>query len=347
MGKYQRLWIGATALALMLSQAIACVPNHDQGIDKKRVEAVAKHLAVVGQAEAVELSTGVIVDMKNKRIYLMSPKKSIEAVDIATGRTLWSNTAAAKPLAVGKGLLVCQAEGSASGGNLNLVVLDANGQQVSKSSVKLPAQIRTNIDDDMSSRFTVRAVAVAEDAFVSWEHQAFPVRGMPRLPDEFGQPPVDAQPRQTSGTIKLNPRSGETSSLKAADVPQAVRDARPMNLTTITGAPPNPNQRISIDGRHTLKSKLIGNDMIWNKYQWTIIDNQTGKQVGQIKSHLSQTAFVVVDSHIIFETGAYVRRTKSGMVNKPLMVRAVDLASGEQVWSRPVRDTTYHGTFPP
>ena len=102
-----------------------------------------------------------------------------------------------------------------------------------------------------------------------------------------------------------------------------------------------------IDGRHTLKSKLIGNDMIWNKYQWTIIDNQTGKQVGQIKSHLSQTAFVVVDSHIIFETGAYVRRTKSGMVNEPLMVRAVDLASGEQVWSRPVRDTTYHGTFPP
>lgn len=349
MGNYQRLWIGATALALMLPQTIASVPNHDQEIDTKRVEAVAKHLAVVAQAEAMELRIGVIVDVKNKRIYLMSPEKSIEAVDIATGRTLWSNTAAAKPLAVCNGLLVCQAEGSASGDNLNFVVLDIdqNGRQVSKSSVKLPAQMSTSIDDDMSSRLIVRAVAVAEDVFVSWEHRAFPVRGMPSLQDEFGQPPVDAQPRQTSGTIRLNPRSGETSSLKAADVPQAVRDARPMNLTNITGAPPNPNQRISIDGRHTLKSKLIGNDKIWNKYQWTIIDNETGKQVVQLKSHLSQTAFFVVDSHIIFETGAYVRRTKSGMVNKPLMVRAVDLTSGEQVWSRPVRDTAYQGTLPP
>ena len=104
---------------------------------------------------------------------------------------------------------------------------------------------------------------------------------------------------------------------------------------------------ISIDGNHTLKSKRVGDDSVWDKYQWTIIDNETGDEIGQLRSYLSQSGFVVVDFRIIFETGPYVRSTESGLVDEPLMVRMVDLRSGDQVWSRPVRDTAYRGPFPP
>lgn len=332
MARYQRPPIIATALALMLVSTIAFAANHNPGNDM----------------ESLELRPGVIVDLKENRIYLMSPKHTVEAADINAGRILWSTDDAAKPLAVNDGLLVCQAEASAASNNLNLVVLNAqDGRSVSKRSVALPSRVLTQVDDTLSSRFSARAVTVGEDSFVSWEHQAFPVRGMPPLPDESEKARAAAQPQQESGTVKLNVRTGDASLLEPAAVPKAVRDARPMILTGPPGTSPDPTQRISIDGNHTLKSKRVADDSVWDKYQWTIIDNKTGDEIGQLRSHLSQSGFVVVDSRIIFETGSYLRRTESGLVNEPLMVRMVDLRSGDQVWSRPVRDTKYRGPFPP
>jgi hypothetical protein len=332
MAKYQRPTICAKALALMLVSTIAFAASHNPANDM----------------ESLELRPGVIVDLKENRIYLMSPKQTVEAVDINAGQTLWRTDDAAKPLAVGGGLLVCQADASATRNNLNLVILNAqNGRSVSKHSVALPSQVSTQIDDALSSRFSTRAVTVGDDSFVSWEHQTFPVRGAPPLPDESGQVRAAEQPQQISGTVKLDIRTGDASMLEPAAVPRAVRDAWPKILTSTPGAPPDPTQRISIDGNHTLKSKRIGDDSVWDKYQWTIIDNETEDEIGQLRSYLSQSGFVVVDSRIIFETGPYMRNTESGLVEEPLMVRMVDLRSGDQVWSRPVRDTVYRGPFPP
>jgi hypothetical protein len=320
------------ALALMLVSTIAFAASHNPG----------------NEMESLELRPGVIVDLKENRIYLMSPKQTVEAVEIGTGQTLWSTGDAAKPLAASDGLLVCQADAPAPSSNLNLVVLNAqDGRSVTTGSVALPSGVVTQVDDTLSSKFSARAVTIGEDSFVLWDHQTLPVRGMPPLPDESAQVLAAEQPQKESGTVKLNVRTGDASLLEPAAVPQAVRDARPMILTGPPGVPPDPTQRISIDGNHTLKSKRIGDDSVWDKYQWTIINNETGTKVGQLRSHLSQSGFVVVDSRIIFETGPYVRSTESGLVAEPTMVRMVDLLSGDQVWSRPVRDTVYRGPFPP
>jgi hypothetical protein len=147
--------------------------------------------------------------------------------------------------------------------------------------------------------------------------------------------------------VQLDVRTGDASQLDPATLPQAVRGMWPKNLTGKPGAPPDPTQRISIDGNHTLKSKRVGDDRIWDKYQWTIVDNKTGKEIGQLKSYLSQSGFVVVDSRIVFETSPFSRIIASGTVEEPLMVRAVDLRSGDQIWSKPVRDTAFRGPFPP
>lgn len=329
MVKYLRLPIIATALVLMLPPVNATDnPGHD--------------------LESLELRPGVIVNLKEKHIYLMSPERLVEAVDIGAGRTLWSTGDAAKPLAARDGLIVCQADASAQNSNLNLVVINAqDGRSVTTGSVTLPSRVITQIDDSPSSKFSARAVTVDDDSFVSWEHQAFIVRGMPPMPDETDQERAAALPQQAAGTVKFNLRSGDASLVEPAAVPQAVRDARPMTLTSSQGAHPDPRQRISIDGSHTVKSTLVGNDSVWDKYQWTIIDNETGKEIGHLRSHLSQSAFVVVDSLIIFETGPFVRNIKSKLFGEPLMLRAVDLNSGDQVWSRPVRDTAFRGPFPP
>jgi PQQ-like domain len=334
MAKYLRLQLRAATLVLILSPLIAGAADQDSGRN------VGRNVA------SLELGPGVIVDLKEKHIYLMTPERSVEAVNIGTGKTLWSTGEAAKPLGVGNGLLVCQADAPAPSSTLNLVVLNAqSGRTVTSGSVALPAQVVAQVDDSLSNKFSARAVAIGDDAFVSWEDQAFPVRGMPPSPDETAR--VRTIARQAAGTVKFDVRSGRGTLVEPAAVPKSVLDARPMNLTGAPGAPIDTTQRISIDGRHTLKSKLVGNDSVWDKYEWTIMDNTTDQAIGQVRSHLSQSGFVVADSLIVFETGPFVRKIGSRLVNEPLMLRAVDLRSGNQVWNRRIRDTTYRGPFPP
>ena len=328
----QRLSISAAALLLMLPPAIASAASHNPGHNM----------------ESLELRSGVIVNLKEQQVYLMSPEASVDAIDIGTGETLWVARDAAKPLAVGDGVLVCQAVIAAPSSNLDLVILNAeDGQPVARSSATLPSPVVAQVDDTLSNRFAARALTFGDEAFVTWEHQTFPARGMPPLPEETGLERSAAQPQQASGTVKLDLRSGEASLVRPEDVPEAMQDARPINRTSAAGAPPDPSQRISIDDRHTLKSALVGDDSVWDKYRWTIVDNETGDEIGQLRSHFSQSAFVVVDSLIIFETGPLVRNIESELAEEPLMLRAVDLDSGQQIWSQPVRETEYRGPFPP
>ncbi len=327
--------MSTAALALLLLPAVTCASSHSQ----------------VNNPDSLQLSPGVIVDLQQRRLYLMSPENAVEAVNIDAGETVWTSSEAAKPLLVKDGTLVCQAETPEANNTLRLVVLDANqgGERIIATSVKLPEQVRSFINDDVSNKFFAQGIVIDDDSFVAWQHESYPVRGIsPRAEaEETGVRLAIDEPRQSSGAVKIDHRSGKVTTLSPRDVAKALQEIQPTARTNLTGAPPDPSQRVSIDGRHTLKSALVADDREWEKYQWTIVDNSTGESIGQIRSHLSQSGFVVVASQIIFETGAYVRRTEAGIVNEPLMVRAVDLMSGEQVWSRALRDTAYRGSYPP
>lgn len=300
---------------------------------------------------AAELRPGVVVDVDRGRLYLMSPNRTIEAVDLGNGGVLWTSNQAARPLVLGNGLLTAQSEEAPSPNTLGLVVLDAErGRSVAKNSVALPPNVRASIDDRLSSKFVASAVTVGENSFVSWEHREAPVRGIPPGTDDADPreraPAAALVRRETSGVVRLNLRSGEVSAMAPGDMPPGAREAR-RAFTAALAVSEDPSQRRSIDGRHVLRSERIADDRVWDKYRWTIIERATGGKVGELRSHLSQSAFIVVKNRIIFDTGPFARRTDAGIVQQPPMVRAVDLGSGKEVWSRPIRDTAYRGTSPP
>ena len=312
------------------------------------------------QAAPLELCDGVLVDADAGRIYLMSPDKTVQAVQVTDGAAVWRAPQAAKPLSLANGRLVCQAEGADEPNQLNVVVLDANegGRQLSASAVPLPQNVAARVDDGLTDRFRARASTLQEDAFITWQYQAIPMKGAP-TDDPLGEDPdqdpdPDAipavrvlVPAQTTGTIRLNVRTGRAAPVAPGEVPPAVIDAQAAGPRRPPDAAADPRQRLSNDGRHTLRSHRFGDPGDWEKYEWTLIDNQTGAEVGKLRSHLSQSAFVVVGSLALVETAPFVRRTEDGLVEEPRSIRAYDMRTGQTVWSRPVRDTTYRGPFPP
>ncbi|MCH8911070.1 MAG: hypothetical protein IH867_10085 [Chloroflexi bacterium] len=301
--------------------------------------------------DSVELTDGVIVDLAKGRVYLMRPKPAVESISIDNGSVIWANENAAKPLALQENKLVSQAELVDTPNVLSLVVMDVenDGQVVSSSKVTLPSNVSAFIDEGLTGRFSSRGVTVDQEAFVSWGFQPIPRQGMVMGPAEEDQGRDAGPPRMpapTTSTIRLDLQTGDVSEIEPQDLPPSA--ARAFTPPGRSAAPSDPTTKQSADGRHTLTYERVADDREWNKYVWTIVNNETGDEIGELQSHLSQSDFVVVDSDIIvFETGAYVRRTESGLIDEPRSIRAVNLGTGVELWSRPVRDPVFRGQLPP
>jgi hypothetical protein len=56
--------------------------------------------------------------------------------------------------------------------------------------------------------------------------------------------------------------------------------------------------------------------------------------------------FVVVGNRLIHVAQPTTRREGSKVIDQPLRLRAVDLATGQEIWSRELRSTAYNGPFP-
>jgi hypothetical protein len=106
-------------------------------------------------------------------------------------------------------------------------------------------------------------------------------------------------------------------------------------------------QILSADGGHVLASERVADDSVWEKYLWTIYDRSTGEPIGEFRTFRSLAPFFVSDSMVIYETPPAARQVQGNLIEEPLKIRAVNLPTGKEVWSREVRDTTYRGPFPP
>jgi hypothetical protein len=103
----------------------------------------------------------------------------------------------------------------------------------------------------------------------------------------------------------------------------------------------------SADQRHAMTSKPIGDNTVWEKYEWSIWQRDTGVLVGRLRDSQRYSPFGVVSSILIQEVKPYTRRQDGEMIAVPLSVRAIDLSKGEEIWRRRVRDTVYRGPLPP
>ncbi len=305
---------------------------------------------------AYQLRPGVIVDPDRHLIYIMSVEGGIDAVDLARGTRAWSTKQAAKPLALAGRLLICQAEAPSEGNELQIVTLDTGqqGKLVVTGTAKLPVDVNVSIDETLTNSFVASARVSGAVAYISWAHSKRFMRGIPPgFPDVVGvKIPLERtvnEPSVASGTFRMDLSTGVVSPVKQEEIPVAIAAAsRPPDLSrTERLARIEGPQFRSANGRHVLNSQRIADDSVWEKYRWTIYDRGTGERVGEFRTHLSFAPFFIFDSQIIYETGPYVRRTDKGAVDEPLKIRAVDLRTGQELWTWQVRDTTFRGPFPP
>src|SRR3954464_6830475 len=90
------------------------------------------------------LRHATIVDSAHGAVYVAKPNGTIDAVDVASGRTLWTSADAALPLGADQGLLVAQVEEKPwATERFQIVILDAaGGQKLAEATITLPAGVR-------------------------------------------------------------------------------------------------------------------------------------------------------------------------------------------------------------
>jgi hypothetical protein len=294
-----------------------------------------------GPSEATfELRPGVIVDRTRNLAYIMTPAGSTEAIALQSGALVWNSTAAAKPLAVAGGRLVGQADSATN--SLRIVMLDpATGKEMLEAIRPLPAGVRASVNETLEGAFVAAAMTTAGDPVVTWEYRDRRKQGVPPDTQDTIVPPTGipapasggAQTR--SGAFVINVQNGSSAPADAPGpppslVPRTASVPAPERLANAPG-----QQFFSADRRHVMVSAVNPEGGIWNRYRWTILDHAAGNTVGSLTSHLSHAPFFVNGSQIVYETGPYER----GETREPLKVRAADLQSGKELWSRPVRDT--------
>jgi hypothetical protein len=302
------------------------------------------------------LRPGVVVDAADKRAYVMSVEGGIDAVDLNAGGKLWNNKASARPLTVAGRRLVSQAELSGAENSMKLVVLEsATGAELTTGTKGLPQGVEASVVETLKGEFIAEAAPAGENAVVTWKFLERPLRGMLPARDRRAQEKATdltllkqttGGDDATSGAFQLNLTTGATSAvadpnfLHSLEITASLRDEKRM-------ADLPDGQVLSADGRHVLVSRPAGDAQAWERYIVTVYERDTRRRVGEFRTHFSVTSFFVSGSLIVFDTEAYVQTTPDGSTTEPLKLRAVDLATGKEVWSRPIRDTAYRGPSPP
>src|SRR5207248_8378597 len=160
---------------------------------------------------------GIILDPARGAAYVAKPNGTIDAVDLASGRTLWTSADAALPIGADQGRLVAQIEEKPlPTERFQVAVLDgAAGRKLSEAAITLPAGVRALIVEGKVSAF--RAVAEREGALflVSWFYQEYVAEGITPRPGERTW-------RFFAGSARIFPQNGQVIAAQGglvSDVP--------------------------------------------------------------------------------------------------------------------------------
>ncbi len=343
-------------------------------------------------AGTFELRPGVVVDPNRSIAYLMKPGGSIEAVDLSSGKPIWSTARAAKPLLINGDLLIAQADPSGPGNLLRILGLDTNskGRVAFISEIKLPGGVTASIDEGLGTSFLASARMQRGDLIISWRFSQQEITGVSPRPDSR------TTRHQASGAARVNLKTGAAQNVEHDLAPGPTHTALPHNvelmvksgtlpgtlwhsagiIATVTRASHEGREEVilrrwrsktgealpdvklfddgymvqfaSADGRHLLASKSVEpQSPAQGQYLWSIFSLATGARVAEIRHSQPAASFFLSGNTVIYESAASSRLVGGRVVDEPLAVRATDLKTGAALWSRPVRDTTYSGPYPP
>ena len=315
---------------------------------------------VLANSETRALHDGVVVAPEQGLLYMMTPAGSIEGVDLETGAVSWHTEEAAKPLALAGDLLIAQAEPEIRG-LLPIVSLDTRKAGAAERVVRarLPKDVRARIDDGLGKSFRAWANADGAKASVMWNSSSESPSGTsPGIVDPSIEPVTDASAAKAApiqradsvvrqeGAFQLDLASGslqETTARKAQEMAHhSLRElSADKGVSTVVG-----RQFLSIDGHHVLVSERQTDGEIQNRYQWTIFDRASGEQLGQVANRVAAAPFLVAGKGLIYVSHPVSYFQEGRWTDTALALRSIDLLSGAERWSRPLRDTQYHGPLP-
>ena len=290
--------------------------------------------------QGVALRDGVVVDAARSVAYVMHPQGGIQALDLRRGNVLWHSVAAERPLALAGNLLVAQAK-PGDRGELRVVALAVRGGALSsKAEIRMPEGVQADVAESLHQAFHVTAVPSQDGGIlIAWETEAFsglPAKREHRLGQMLG---VTAESRANrQGTALFDPRAGRLSV-------SAGKIARPAVARSLSAPGAAESRFSSADGRWVLASRLV-DDASDLPYHWTISDARTGAVLGSLRSEASMAPFAVAGGRLIHVAQPEIRLENGKMVERPLRLRAVDLATGREAWRREIRDTAWRGPVP-
>ena len=294
--------------------------------------------------EGAVLSDGVVVDAVHSIAYVMHPNGGVQAVDLEKGVALWRSTAAERPLALAGGLLVAQAR-PGEHGELRIVALDLRkrGAASSEADLPMPSGVRAEVAETVEQAFRVTASASSQGILVAWETQempSLPGRRIARL--GATKSAAVAEPGTLQGTAMFDLHTGRLLPMKAAGAQIA---AWPV-VASLSSPAAAERLFASADGRHVLASRRVGDDRSGAPYRWTISDAASGAVLGTVRAGTSMSPFAVAGTRLVYVAQPATRREGSKWIEEPLRLRAVDLATGREVWTREIRDTAFRGPSP-
>jgi hypothetical protein len=276
----------------------------------------------------------------------MTPAGGIAAINLSNGRTLWSSASASQPLTVVASRLVAQVAPRSISNQLELAAFNVqNGARTARGTTTLPAGVRVSVGETLRGNFTAEARRANGAAIASWTYDPGELQGRPTPADTVGQPPGSPQtqaPVQRRGAVRMNVATGAVTRLDATAAGQPRRPrwilppAEKLQRAATT-------QYESADRRHVLATEAVADDRVFDKYRWTVYDRASGQRVGEHRSHIAFTPFILHGTLLIHETTPYVR----GDVEQPAKLRAIDLRNGSEAWSVEVRELVYRGVLPP
>jgi len=294
----------------------------------------------------VALHDGVVVDTARSVAYFTHPRGGIDALDLERGALLWHSAAGERPLLLAGDLLVAQAA-PGEHGELSVVALDVRqgGARRSGVTLPLPSGIRAGVADTVEQTFRVTAVPTGQGITLAWEAHRFLSDRRGGLPDGVGLTDRRATPGSFAGTALFDPQAGRLSLSKSVDARQ-LATLRPVLAATLSPADAPERLFASVDGRHVLASRQVGDAAALSPYRWTISEAATGTVLGSTEARVSMAPFAVVGTRLLHVAQPVTRMVDGKRTEQPLRLRSVDLTTGRELGSWEIRDTDFRGPSP-
>ena len=307
--------------------------------------------------ESFELLPGVVIDQQQGTAYVMSPGNKTSAVRIDDGRTIWTTQEIAKPIALKEHRLIGQAEPKNTG-VFSVVMVDVKreGQLIKTNDINLPSHVFASIDQSPDRHFEISTGIKSGQLDLFWQYDKSTAQGI--APTEDTTPETDEKrqmaPRNAAeanqGGFRIDMSTGRNSPLAQSQVRQFNLQEDQETKTVQLGEKISKLKgfrSFSADDKHVLISEKIGNDLLLNRYRWRVYEIESGRLLGEVMSHAAAARFYVSGSTIIHEAMPMTVRTAEDKLEElPLRLVGASLKSGKELWSKPVRDTTYRGPLP-